>query len=105
MASKKQKKIRVRHIITLVIALYIGSTFIKQQKIINKLNSEKEQKQQEITSLKNDIKSLEGKIQYTDSLEYIEKIAREELKMIKPDEIIYIDKDKNKDKFIKGIDD
>ena len=106
MAKRKQKKkIRIRHIITFAIIVYIGSTFIKQQSIINKLGSEKNQKQQEITSLKNDIETLEEKIQYTDSLEYIEKIAREELKMVKPNEIIYIDKDKSSDKFIKGIND
>lgn len=42
--------------------------------------------------------NIEEKLKYTDSLEYIEKMAREELKMVKPDEIIIIDTNKNKDK-------
>jgi len=101
MARKKHgRKIRIRHILMLLVIFYLGSIFISQQKMINKLDKERQEKKQEITNLENDIKNLEGKIQYTDSLEYIEKIAREELKMVMPDEIIYIDigKDKNGEK-------
>lgn len=104
MAQKKQgRKIRIRYILILAIMLYIGSIFFNQQKMINELDAERKEKEQEINSLENDIKNLEGKIQYSDSLEYIEKIAREELKMVMPDEIIYIDKDKNSDEPKKGI--
>jgi cell division protein FtsB len=37
---------------------------------------------------------LENQIKYSDQDEYVEKIARERLNMVKPDEIIYIDKNK-----------
>ncbi|HBD64979.1 MAG TPA: hypothetical protein DC038_11170, partial [Clostridiales bacterium] len=36
-------------------------------------------------------------------LELIEKIARDQYKMVKPNEIIYIDKNKNDNKLIQGI--
>lgn len=104
MARKKQgRRLRIRHILILAVILYIGSIFINQQKIINELNAERKEKVQEINALENNIKNLEDKIQYSDSLEYIEKIAREELNMVMPDEIIYIDKGMSSDEANKGI--
>ncbi|MFA5524702.1 MAG: septum formation initiator family protein [Tissierellales bacterium] len=94
---KKRKKIRLVHLIILALALYLGITYLNQQKMINALKSERLQKQQEKQELDNEIEDIEEKLKYTDSLEYIEKMAREELKMVKPDEIIIIDRDRNKD--------
>jgi len=36
-------------------------------------------------------------------MEIIEKIARDQYKMVKPNETIYIDKNKNDNKLIQGI--
>lgn len=38
--------------------------------------------------------SLEKEINESDSLQFVEKIAREEYGMVKPKEVIFIDKDK-----------
>lgn len=105
MRERKSKKgLRIRHVLILAIAIYLGVTLINQQKIITALKNDKIKRQEEIEKLNNEIKDIEEKLEYTDSLEYIEKMAREELKMIMPDEIIYIDKNKSKDKSIEGID-
>jgi cell division protein FtsB len=37
---------------------------------------------------------LKDRIKYSDEDEYVEKIAREKLNMVMPDEIIYVDKNK-----------
>ena len=37
---------------------------------------------------------LQNRIKYSDEDEYVEKIARERLNMVMPDEIIFIDKNK-----------
>jgi cell division protein FtsB len=37
---------------------------------------------------------LKNQIKYSDEDEYVEKIARERLNMVKPDEVVYIDKNK-----------
>lgn len=37
---------------------------------------------------------LQNQIKYSDEDEYVEKIAREKLNMVMPDEIIFIDKNK-----------
>lgn len=102
--KKSRKRFRIRYFLILAIVIYLGITFINQQKIIKALEKEKAQKQGEIEKLNSEIKDIEEKLKYTDSLEYIEKMAREELKMIMPDEIIYIDTNKSKDKSNKGID-
>ena len=58
-----------------------------------------EQKILESHQLSREIKELNIQIENSDSLEFIEKIAREDLEMVKPREIIYIDKEK-KDKSV-----
>ncbi|SDY57361.1 Cell division protein FtsB [Proteiniborus ethanoligenes] len=102
--KKRRKGLKIRHILVCIMVIYVGTTFINQQKLIVALNKEKIEKQNEIDRLNSEIKDIEEKLEYTDSLEYIEKMAREELKMVMPDEIIFIDKNRNKDKPIKGID-
>lgn len=37
---------------------------------------------------------LKNRIKYSDKDEYVEKLAREKLNMVKPDEILFIDKNK-----------
>lgn len=95
---RTRKRFKVSHLIILALAVYLGITFINQQSEIKELEKERLQKQQEIERLNSEIMDIEEKLKYTDSLEYIEKMAREELKMVKPDEIIIIDTNKNKDK-------
>lgn len=104
MKSKPKKRFKISHLFILILAAYLGITFFKQQSMIKALEAEKKQKQKEIEHLNKEIADIEEKLKYSDSLEYIEKIAREELKMVKPDEIIYIDINKSKEKTGKGID-
>lgn len=96
--KKKKKKFRIRYILLLFLAIYLGTTFVNQQKIINSLKKEREEKLKKVEDLNVEIQDIEEKLKYSYSLDYIEKMAREELKMIKPDEIIFIDKNKIKDK-------
>ncbi len=48
----------------------------------------------EITDLSKDIDILSKEIEKSGTLEFVEKVAREDLGMVKPREIIYIDKSK-----------
>lgn len=60
----------------------------------------KEKEEMEIAKLEKEIQQLNEEIQDKDSLEFIEKTARENLKMLKPREIMYIDKNKDRNHFI-----
>ncbi|WP_054871651.1 septum formation initiator family protein [Caloranaerobacter sp. TR13] len=101
--TKQKRRFRLRYILLLACLFYLSTIFFNQQKMMRDLEQEKKAKEDKINSLNVEIAELQDKIRYADTPEFIEKIAREELNMLKPGEIIYIDKEKNKNKFIKGI--
>ncbi|WP_427339300.1 FtsB family cell division protein [Caloranaerobacter sp. DY30410] len=101
--TKQKKKFRIRYILLLGCLFYLSTTFLNQEKMMRHLEQERKAKEDKINSLNVEIAELQEKIKYADTPEFIEKIAREELNMLKPGEILYIDKEKNKNKFIKGI--
>lgn len=88
--SKTFKKIMII-IFLVIVAIYVVSTFISQQKTLNSykktqdyyaMQIETQKKQKEtLTELKNNINSPE----------YVEEIAREKLDMYLPNERVYID--------------
>ena len=50
----------------------------------------------EISDLKLEIDNLNSELENSSSTDFIEKVAREELGMVKPREVIYVDKNKDK---------
>lgn len=92
--KKKKRSISIFHVILALVSVYVLVTFIKQEFIIRDLTREEKTADMELKDLKEDIKNLEKKIDKSETVEYIERIAREELDMVKPNEIIYKDKDK-----------
>lgn len=102
MAKKKKKNnLRLRHLILILFSIYVVITFVSQQKTIRALKTEKTIKEEEIVKLKKEVKELDKEIKDSDSLEFVEKVAREELNMVKPKEIIYVDQNNNKNLFFK----
>lgn len=99
--SGKRRRFRLRlvHLLLLFALIYVSSTLISQNKLMNNLNAKKDKIQSEVDNLEKDIAQLNEEIENSDSLEFVEKIAREELGMVKPREIIYIDRGKAKNKF------
>lgn len=67
---------------------------------MKKLEREKSTKEEEIEILKSEIDGINNEIKDKDSLEFIEKVAREEFGMVKPREIIYVDKNKKRNPFL-----
>lgn len=98
---KKRKKLKMTHIILLFLMVYISVVMINQRKMMKELQSKKSDVENEINTIQRDINSLNKEIENSDSLEFIEKTAREELGMVKPREIIYIDKEKKKNSLFK----
>lgn len=91
---KNKRKLTLLNILAVILAFYVVFTFISQQFTLSKLNEKKEKTQLELKVLKEEVSDIENKIDKSDTVEYIEKIAREELDMAKPREIIYRDKNK-----------
>jgi len=85
------RKSTIGIIVLLVIFLYFSYTAVKQQKLIYSKNIELdriESKIQEEKELNEELKNEKEMIQ-TD--EYIEKIAREKLGMVKENERVFVD--------------
>ena len=97
---RRKKKLKLGRILIILFMLYIGFTLLNQSKLMNELKGKKEKIELEIETLQVEIDSLNEEIENSDSLQFVEKIARDELGMVKPREIIYIDKNKIKKPFL-----
>lgn len=81
-----------------LMALSLGLISFKiysQNKEISQLREKISLKNQAYNEISLSISDLEEEIASSDSLSFVEKIARDEYKMVKPKEIIFIDKDKD----------
>ncbi|MFS8541662.1 MAG: septum formation initiator family protein, partial [Tissierellales bacterium] len=76
---------------------YLSKTVISQSIYMKELKETKLKEEQEIVELEKEIEQLQEQIDKRGSLEFIEKVAREELNLVKPREMIYIDINKQKD--------
>ncbi len=100
MSAKRKKSLikgnRLFYIIIFSVILYVAWVFGNQQIKLNALQQQEQEKQEQVAILKQEVLRLEEEIQQSNTPEFIEKVAREQLKMVKPHEIIYIDSEKAK---------
>ena len=96
----KKKGLRLVHVIIGFLIIYLGFTFWNQNKMMTNLQIKKEQLAKEVEILNKDIENLTEEIETSDSLQFVEKVARDELRMVKPREIMVIDTNKNKKSFL-----
>lgn len=68
----------------------VGNSYIVSQQKMEKL----ENNRKEIDTLSADIKNLRKDIDNSDSYEFTEQVARDEFGMVKPLEVLFIDKNK-----------
>lgn len=104
---KKKRKLNLINLVFVVFLLYFFMTVASQKQMINTLDEQIAQKQTQRDLVKNKAEGLANDVASIDDqkvlLEVVERVARNEYKMVKPNEIIYIDKNKMNNKFIMGI--
>jgi cell division protein DivIC len=105
--KKKKRKFNVINFLFTIFVLYFAYTAFTQYQMLDELNREINEKnlekakvEKKVAELKKDVEKMNNE---EDLLELVEKIARNQYKMVKPNEIIYIDKNKNDNKLIQGI--
>lgn len=104
MKKKKTKRgLKLIHLFIGFIFIYVTAIFWNQNSLMKDLQTRKGEIQTEVDSIKNEIEDLEEEMKDSESLQFVEKVAREDLGMVKPREIIYIDKNKKKNPFLKII--
>ena len=78
-----------------MICFYVGFTLFEQQQEMSALKQEEKEVLSKIESTQKEIDAITSNIESANTEQYIEKIARENLKMIGSDEVIFIDLGKN----------
>lgn len=97
-AIRKRKLARRQNIfliITSLLMFFLLFQFVNQKILISKLSSKTNEIVEERKKLESEIDRLNKEIENANSLEYIEKKAREDLGMIKSGEKIYLDDKKD----------
>lgn len=100
MKKKKKRRLKLGRLLVIGLVIYLSAIFIHQNTLINNLEDKKQKTEMEIKELEFDVSELKKEIENSDSLEFVEKVARDDLGMVKPREIIYIDKNKIKNPFV-----
>lgn len=80
------KKIKVRNILLLAVISYVVFIFVSQTLTMNKIKQDISEKQIELQKVKDQSQKLQDEIKLSKSDEYIEKLAREKLHLIKEGE-------------------
>ena len=101
--QKKKRGFRLIHLAIIVVLIYVSVVFNKQRGLMNDLNEQKSNAEAEIIQLEEDIETLQLEIENSDSLEFVERVARDELGMIRPREIIYIDINKPQNTLLENL--
>ncbi|MCT4565955.1 MAG: septum formation initiator family protein [Maledivibacter sp.] len=76
-----------------VLLVYLSATIINQEMKLRASQKEGEQLQEIVAKLEKKLSRIEKEIEESGNPEFVEKTAREKLKMVKPNEIIYIIQD------------
>lgn len=85
----KKKKL-LKRLIILLIAIYVIFTLVNQQKTLNQYSRNSEELNTQIAEAEEEKKELTKQKDNVDSLEFIEKTARDMLDMYYPNERVYI---------------
>ena len=98
--EKRRRQARARSVVLVAIIVALLTTVaLLGKNIFNlwDLRAQKAAAEQELEALQNQKGALEEELEQVNSDEYIEQQARSDLKMIRPGEILYLFKDKDKD--------
>ena len=91
--KRTNRRLNILFLVSTIITVFLMCTFIGQRIKIANLNKESKLLKVEQENLEKQIDDLVKEIKEVNSLEYIEKKARQELGMIKKDENIYVNPD------------
>lgn len=86
---RKKRKFRLRNILFILFAFYIVYTIGAQQIKLWDLAKQESELKVRLDECKSEKKDLEEKVRLLHTDSYIEKLARDELGLVKSDEIIY----------------
>ena len=89
--NSKKRRFNFKNMCIMCFVIYAVYALTNQQIMIYKLSKVKEQKIQEVNNVVQDNEKLKQMIKTSNSDAYIERMAREQLGLVKPGEKVYID--------------
>ena len=103
--AKQKKKMRFRliHLTLIVVLVYVAVVSNNQRMLMNELKEERAETEAEILRAESEIETLKFEMEDSDSLEFVERVARDDLGMVRPKEIIYIDINKAQDRLLENL--
>ena len=87
----KKRKLGLKNMFMIAFIVYAAITIINQQFTIDELRDAEQNEVSKIESVRNENDRLMEMINNATSVEYIEKMAREQLGLVKSEEKVYID--------------
>ncbi|EJP6473067.1 septum formation initiator family protein [Clostridium sporogenes] len=80
------KKINAKKLIFFLAIVYVAVTFVNQQITMHKIRNQISEKEIELKEVKEKNQKLQDEVKLSKSKDYIEKLARERLRLIKKGE-------------------
>lgn len=87
----RKRKLKLKNLFMIIFIIYAAITIVNQQFAISELKEAEQAAISKIEAVKKDNDKLVEMIDNATSVEYIEKMVREQLGMVKPGEKVYID--------------
>lgn len=89
--ASKPRKSKLSKVLWAVAILYVGYIFVQQQIRLHDLRVEEKEVAAEIEQAQQENEELTHVMDIMDTDEYIEKVARQKLGFVKPDEQVFVD--------------
>lgn len=81
-----KRKVKLKNLIILVLSMIFIIGFIRQERAINRIEKEQKQKAEQLKQIQQENQRYREQKDMIATGEYVEKLAREKLNMIKPGE-------------------
>ncbi|MFA6940735.1 MAG: septum formation initiator family protein [Clostridiaceae bacterium] len=91
-----KSKLKIKTLLVIVILLYVGYIFVRQQVIMNNMKTELTAKQNKYNQLVGKNLNLKDEVELSKTDAYMEKLARERLGLVRKGEIPVVNNGNNK---------
>jgi len=91
-----KSKIKIKTLLVIVILIYVGYIFVRQQVIMNNMKTELTAKQNKYNQLVGKNLNLKDEVELSKTDAYMEKLARERLGLVRKGEIPVVNNGNNK---------
>ena len=97
-AISVKKRMNLKNVVTIILIAIFCISYIRQEITMNKIQKEIEAKQTQLNELESKNKKLQDEVNQSSTDQYIERMARERLGMIKEGEKVITNSDSPQDK-------